>query len=150
MAKNSHTLAFAFAAVLSGASVVEAAGLPMRAPPVEDRAALALAETLRFKLARPAAPDAAVWAALVNETIFMAQHLGLVGEQVVVPQRVPDGFMAVIVGRGVVAGRDADEVLGRLLYFLASDDRAAAVAAPIAIADQKLSATLSYLVSTLR
>lgn len=115
-----------------------------------DRALLAIAENVRFKLARSAQPDLTAWAGLVNQTVVIAQRLGVVGEAPVIASRADGRFIAVVTGRGAVIGDDADEVLGRLLYFLASRDEATLRATPIGIADQRLSTTLGYLISEFR
>ncbi len=136
-------------AALIGFVLTCAAGAVSAAEP-RDLGMLALAENLRFKLARPAPPDTATWAGLVNQTVFIGQRLGVFSDQPVVASRVDGNYVVVVTGRGAVIGADPDQVLGRLLHFLATVDQSGAWAAPGGIADQRLTDTLSYLVSELR
>ena len=115
-----------------------------------DRALLALAENVRFKLARSPEPDLTVWAGLVNQTVVIAQRLGIISNEPVTASRADGRFVAVVTGRGAIVGNDPDEVLGRLLFFLASSDETTLRATPIGIADQRMTATLAYLISEFR
>ncbi len=82
--------------------------------------------------------------------MVIAQRLGVVGDAPVTASRADGRFIAVVMGRGAVVGNDPDEVLGRLLYFLASRDETTLRATPIGIADQRMTATLAYLISEFR
>ena len=115
-----------------------------------DRALLSLAENVRFKLARSPEPDLTVWAGLVNQTVVIGQRLGIVGSEPVTASRADGRFIAVVQGRGAIVGKDPDDVLGRLLYFLASSDETTLRATPIGIADQRITTTLAYLISEFR
>ncbi len=115
-----------------------------------DRALLAIAENVRFKLARSPKPDLTAWAGLVNQTVVIAQRLGVARDEPVTASRADGRFIAVVIGRGAVVGNNPDEVLGQLLYFLASSDESTLRATPIGIADQPMSATLAYLISEFR
>ncbi len=153
MANSLRTAAISgFLVVAVGAAgAAQAASEVLREPPsAAERVLVSFSEHLRLKLARTAPVDDSAWANLVNETAFMARRLGIAGDAVISAHRRDGGFVAVVQGRGVVAGRDPDRVLGRLLYVLAEDDRRAAFAAPVAITDQHLTGTLAALISALR
>jgi hypothetical protein len=137
--------------VLAGASHASEARVDSRTESwASDRALLAIAENLRFKLARNAEPDLTAWAGLVNQTVVIGQRLNVFGDEPVTASRADGRYIAVVAGRGAVVGSDPDEVLGRLLYFLASRDEVTLRATPVGIAEQRLTDTLAYLVSELR
>lgn len=85
---------------------------------------------------------------MVEETVLLARRLGTrdVG---VAAERTGDLYAVVVDHDSIIAGADADLVLGRLLYVLAhtSPRDAAPSAAALAVLDQPLSATLAALPS---
>jgi hypothetical protein len=152
MAKNSREFIAAAGAALLLVTALDgvalAAGLPLRAgPSAPDRVLSGLAEGLAFKLPRIAQSPAA-WAAMVEETVLVARRLGT-PEVGVTAEHAGDLYAVVIDNDSVIAGADADVVLGRLLYVLAHTPPpdAAPSAAALAILDQPLSATLAALPS---
>lgn len=145
-----YLCAFLFSVLLAVTANTATAVEPRTESWAADRALLALAENVRFKLARPTTPDLTVWAGLVNQTVVIAQRLGVFSNEPVTASRADGRFIAVVTGRGAIVGNDPDEVLGRLLYFLASSDETTLRATPIGIADQRITATLAYLISEFR
>jgi hypothetical protein len=108
---------------------------------------VSLAEGLQFKLPRIAQSPAA-WAAMVEETVLVAQRLGI-PEAAVSAEYTGDRYTVIVDDDTIIAGADADQVLGRLLFVLAHPRTPASSpsAAALAVLDQPLSATLAALPS---